>query len=181
VFLDRDGVLNSCGIRDGVPIPPPGVDEFQLLPGVADACARMAAAGLVLVVVTNQPDVSRGTLDPLELDRMHVLLNDLLPLDAIYVCTHDEVDGCPCRKPRPGMILQAAADLELDLNRSVCVGDRWRDIDAAQRAGVYSVHIAWNEGEALRAPADASFQSLHEAREAIIGLAGCEPGTRSAP
>lgn len=172
VFLDRDGVLNEACLREGVPVPPPSLAQFRLLPGVAQACTSLAAAGFVLVVVTNQPDVSRGVLDPSELERIHLRLSELLPLDAIYVCTHDDADGCPCRKPRPGMILQAAADLELDLNRSVCVGDRWRDIDAAQRAGVYSVHLAWNDRESLRAPADATFYSLYDAQDAIIGFTG---------
>ncbi|MCU1655731.1 MAG: histidinol-phosphate phosphatase family protein [Pseudonocardiales bacterium] len=170
VFLDRDGVLVESGLRDGVPIPPPGVEQLRLLPGVIEAVDFFAQAGLVLVVVTNQPDVSRGILDLTELERMHRRLSDLLTLDAIYVCTHDDANGCPCRKPRPGMILQAAADLDLDLNHSVCVGDRWRDIDAAQRAGVHSVHIAWNDHEVLRTPADATFSSLYDAREAVIGL-----------
>jgi D-glycero-D-manno-heptose 1,7-bisphosphate phosphatase len=170
VFLDRDGVLNETSSRAGVSVPPPDAEHFQLLPGVSDACASLAAAGLVLVVVTNQPDVSRGLLDPGVLDRMHRRLNDLLTLDAIYVCPHDTADGCPCRKPRPGMILQAAADFGLDLNRSVCVGDRWRDIDAAAHAGVRAVHIAGNDPEPLRAPADASFLSLYDAVDAVIGF-----------
>jgi len=181
VFLDRDGVLNETGMRHGVPTPPPGVEHFRLLPRVAEACAALAASGLVLVVVTNQPDVSRGTLDPSELDRIHRRLNDLLPLDAIYVCTHDEADGCPCRKPRPGMILKAAADLELDLNRSVCVGDRWRDIDAALHAGVRSVHIAGNDLEPLRAPADATFNSLYDAVDTAIAFTHAEARNGSAP
>lgn len=180
VFLDRDGVLNETGTRDGVPIPPADLEHFRLLPDVAEACAGLAGAGLVLVVVTNQPDVSRGTLDPGELDRMHRQLNDLLALDAIYVCPHDDADGCPCRKPRPGMILQAAADLGLDLNRSVCVGDRWRDIDAARRAGVHSVHIRGDGLEPLRAPADATFHNLYDAVEAIIGFARSEGRSWSA-
>lgn len=181
VFLDRDGVLVECGTRDGRPVPAPSLEEFRLLPGVAKACISLAGAGLVLVVVTNQPDVSRGTLDPKELDRMHLFLGELLPLDAIYVCLHDDADGCPCRKPRPGMILQAAADLELDLNRSVCVGDRWRDIDAARRAGVPSVHIAGSSRELLRAPADVTCRSLWDARAAIAELTGAETRIGSAP
>jgi D-glycero-D-manno-heptose 1,7-bisphosphate phosphatase len=176
VFLDRDGVLNETGTRDGVPIPPPTAEQLQLLPGAGEACEFLAAAGLVLVVVTNQPDISRGSLEKAELERIHRRLSELVSLDAIYVCPHDDADGCPCRKPRPGLILQAAAELQLDLNHSVLVGDRWRDIEAAERAGVPSVHIKCNGGEPLRAPAGASFASLYDARETIIGL--CESGTR---
>lgn len=177
VFLDRDGVLTESMVRDGVPVPPTNVEEFRLLPGVQDACRALADAGLALVVVTNQPDVTRGTLDPAELERMHARLAQWLPLDAIYVCRHDDSDGCPCRKPRPGMILQAAADLDLDLNHSVCVGDRWRDIEAARRAGVRSVRIAWNHGEPMALQADATFTSLFDARFSILALA--ETGTAS--
>jgi D-glycero-D-manno-heptose 1,7-bisphosphate phosphatase len=175
VFLDRDGVLSESSVRDGVPVPPATVEEFRLLPGVVDACRVLADAGLALVVVTNQPDVARGTLDPDELERMHAQLAEWLPLDAIYVCRHDDSDGCPCRKPRPGMILQAAADLDLDLNHSVCVGDRWRDFETARRAGVRSVQIAWNHGEPTAVPTDAAFASLFDARFSIIALA--EAGT----
>jgi D-glycero-D-manno-heptose 1,7-bisphosphate phosphatase len=176
VFLDRDGVLNETGTRDGVPIPPPTAEQLHLLPGAGEACEFLAAAGLVLVVITNQPDVSRGTLEKAELERIHHRLNELVSLDAIYVCPHDDADGCPCRKPRPGMILQAAAELELDLNHSVLVGDRWRDIEAAERARVRAVHITCNGCEPLRTPADASFASLYEACETIIGLS--RSGTR---
>jgi len=146
--------------------------QLRLLPGVSEACHALAKAGFVLIVVTNQPDVGRGTLDPRELERMHLRLNELLPLDAIYSCVHVDGDGCPCRKPRPGMILQAAADLGIDLNRSVCVGDRWRDIEAAQSARVYSVLIVRNDREPLRARPDATFQSLYDALETIIGFTG---------
>lgn len=172
VFLDRDGVLNEAFLRDHTPSPPRTLAEFRILPGVVAACRSFADAGLVLVVVTNQPEVSRGTLAPVELARMHDRLRELLPVDDICVCTHDDMDGCPCRKPRPGMMLDAARRLELDLNNSVCVGDRWRDIDAARRAGVRSVHIAWNHGEPLRHPADASFDSLLAACDYIREVTG---------
>jgi len=179
VFLDRDGVLNEAFVCADTPTPPRTLAEFRLLPGVEAACRSFADAGLVLVVVTNQPDVSRGTLAPAELARMHDLLRELLPVDDICACTHDDSDGCPCRKPRPGMILDAARRLEIDLNNSVCVGDRWRDIDAAGRAGVRSVHIKWDHREALRHPADASFSSLLAARDFILAATGAaaQPGS----
>jgi D-glycero-D-manno-heptose 1,7-bisphosphate phosphatase len=172
VFLDRDGVLNEAFLRDGVPVPPPTVREFRLLPGVVEACREFAAAGLALVVVTNQPDLSRGTLTTSELEQIHEELRRRLPVDAIYVCPHDGPEGCACRKPRPGMMLRAAEDLQLDLTRSVCGGDRWRDIDSARRAGVHSVHIAWNDQELLHEPADAVCASLHDAREEILAYVG---------
>jgi D-glycero-D-manno-heptose 1,7-bisphosphate phosphatase len=163
VFLDRDGVLNEVFIRDGVPTPPHSISQFRLLPGVAQACAELRAAGLVLVVVTNQPDIARGTQTRAAVDRIHELLRTLVALDEICVCPHDDADGCACRKPRPGMLLEAAARLNLDLRASVCVGDRWRDIEAAQRAGVRSVHIECHYDEKPVVGADAVASSLPDA------------------
>jgi D-glycero-D-manno-heptose 1,7-bisphosphate phosphatase len=170
VFLDRDGVLNEAFLDNGTPVPPRVVADFRLLPGVTEACRAFSEAGLVLVVVTNQPDISRGSLRQGELDAMNERLRKVLPIDDICVCPHDNAEGCPCRKPRPGMIMDAARRLGLDLNRSVAVGDRWRDIDAARRAGVHSVHIEWNHDEELHSPADATFGSLIEARDHILSV-----------
>lgn len=140
--------------------------------GVPEACARFADAGLVLVVVTNQPDLARGLLSHRDLAAIHEELLDLLPLDDVVVCPHDSHEGCPCRKPRPGMILDAARRLDLDLDRSVCVGDRWRDVDAAHRAGVHAVHLDWGHGEGLRAAPDAVFGSLLQAADHVLERTG---------
>jgi D-glycero-D-manno-heptose 1,7-bisphosphate phosphatase len=153
-------------------MPPSGAAEFRLLPGVLEACRAFHDAGLVLVVVTNQPDLSRGRLAQAELASMHETLRRELPLDDVVVCPHDDADGCPCRKPRPGMILDAARRLDLDLNRSVCVGDRWRDVEAGRRAGVHTVHIDWGHGEPLRSAADATFGSLSAATDHVLGVTG---------
>jgi D-glycero-D-manno-heptose 1,7-bisphosphate phosphatase len=163
VFLDRDGVLNKVFIRDGVPTPPHSIGQFRLLPGVPEACAELRAAGLVLVVVTNQPDIARGTQTRATVDRIHEHLRALIPLDEICVCPHDDPDGCACRKPQPGMLLEAAERLNLDLSRSVSVGDRWRDIEAAQRAGVRAVHIECHYDEKPVVGADAVATSLPDA------------------
>lgn len=172
VFLDRDGVLVEARATGGVPLPARRAADFRLLGGVAAACARLHEAGLVLVVVTNQPDVARGVLDPGELDAMHRLLLDWLPIDEVVVCAHDDADMCRCRKPKPGMILDAADRLELDLARSVLIGDRWRDIEAARRAGIPSVHVDWGHGEPLTTPADATFGSLELAVDHILQVTG---------
>jgi D-glycero-D-manno-heptose 1,7-bisphosphate phosphatase len=174
VFLDRDGVLNQAFVTDGVPTPPRRLEELRLLAGVAETCRSFADAGLALVVVTNQPDLARGALDPEELEKMHALLRSELPLDDIVVCPHDGVEGCWCRKPRPGMILDAARRLDLDLDRSVAVGDRWRDIDAAHRAGVASVWIDWGLGEPLRDAPGARFGSLALARDHVLKVCGAD-------
>lgn len=152
VFLDRDGVLNEAVVLGGKPHPPATLDAFRLLPGVFEACAGLHAAGFVLVVVTNQPDVARGTQDRSVVDQMHDLLRRELPVDAVYVCAHDDRDGCMCRKPSPGMLLQAAADFDLNLGRSVMIGDRWRDVEAGRRVGCRTVFV--DRGYSERSPAD---------------------------
>ena len=167
VFLDRDGVLNEVDVRDGTPHPPAGVEGLRLLPGVVEACHRLRDLGFVLVVVTNQPDIARGKQTRDEVDRMHDVLRGRLPLDEIVVCAHDDADDCPCRKPRPGMILDAAARLDLDLAASVCVGDRWRDVEAAKRAGVMAIFVDRGYGERRPTDADAVVASLPDAVEVI--------------
>ena len=167
VFLDRDGVLNEVDVRDGTPHPPAGVEQLSLLPGVVEACYRLRQLGFVLIVVTNQPDIARGKQTRDEVDRMHDALRARLPLDDIVVCAHDDVDDCPCRKPRPGMILDAAARLDLDLEESVCIGDRWRDVEAGKRAGVMAIFVDRGYGERRPTGADAVVASLPAAVEVL--------------
>jgi D-glycero-D-manno-heptose 1,7-bisphosphate phosphatase len=141
VFLDRDGVLNAAVVRDGRPYPPGNAGEVELLPGVAEACDRLHDAGFELIVVTNQPDVARGTQTVEVLDGINDVLRNALPLDEIVVCPHDDADGCECRKPKPGMLVDAAGRRGIDLSASFMVGDRWRDVEAGRSAGCRTVLI----------------------------------------
>jgi D-glycero-D-manno-heptose 1,7-bisphosphate phosphatase len=141
VFLDRDGVINVPVICSGLPYSPRSREEFQLYPKAAASCDRLRALGLVLVVVTNQPDVARGKLDVEVLNDIHRELCRQVLVDGLYICPHDEADGCGCRKPAPGLLDAAAADLGLDPGRSFMVGDRWVDVEAGRRAGCLTVHI----------------------------------------
>jgi D-glycero-D-manno-heptose 1,7-bisphosphate phosphatase len=173
IFLDRDGTLNVQVVRDGKPYPPQTVAEFSLFAGVPEACAQLAAAGFVLVVATNQPDVGRGTQTEAAVDAMHAKLRALVPaiarIEACYApgqgVVHPENRR---RKPEPGMLLDAAAALGLDLERSWMVGDRWRDIDCGQRAGVRTVFIDFGYTEELHAPPDFTVKSLPEAAGIIL-------------
>jgi len=167
VFLDRDGVLNPPVIRDGLPFPPTTVEEFEVYPEVADGCARLKAAGFILVVVTNQPDVGRGTQDRKAVDAMHAKLCVGVPsLDAIEVCYHAGSkygDPCVCRKPKPGMLLRAATKHDIDLKRSFLVGDRWRDVDCAHAAGCRAVFIDHGYREPLREKPEFTVTTFGEA------------------
>lgn len=135
VFLDRDGVLIRAFVRNGVPHPPGSLDEVEILPGVSDALIAMRDRGFSLLVVTNQPDVARGTQTREAVEQINQYLSEQLPLDGTYVCYHDNADNCQCRKPRPGMLLTAAAEHGIDLPRSFMVGDRGSDIAAGIAAG----------------------------------------------
>jgi len=141
VFLDRDGVLNEAVVREGKPYPPQSPEEVVVVPGMAGACDRMRREGFVLVVVTNQPDVARGRQTAAGVEAINAVVRSQIPVDAVYVCPHDNADQCGCRKPKPGMLVAAARDLGIDLSRSFMVGDRWTDIAAGQGVGCRTVYI----------------------------------------
>ena len=169
VFLDRDGVINRSLVRAGKPFPPTRVEDFELLPGVAEACARLKAAGFLLVVATNQPDVGRGTLAREIVEAMHAKMCAALPMDHVEVC-YDPGQGVPSefRKPAPGMLLRAALELRIDLAQSWMVGDRWRDIDCGANAGCHTIFVDHGYDEKLRATPDFRVRSLAEAAEIIL-------------
>jgi len=141
VFLDRDGVLNEVVVREGLPYPPASLDELKLAPDAAVALARLKAAGFLLIVVTNQPDVARGTQSRAAVEAMNRAIGAALPLDDFFTCWHDDADACACRKPKPGLLLEAAGRYGIDLKASFLIGDRWRDIDAGAAAGCRTVLI----------------------------------------
>jgi D-glycero-D-manno-heptose 1,7-bisphosphate phosphatase len=141
VFLDRDGVLNEAVVRGGRPYSPAGLHELVIPSDVPDALRALRAEGFALIVVTNQPDVARGIQRQAVVEEINAALRAQLPLDAMFVCYHDDSDGCACRKPKPGLLFQAAAEHGIDLARSFMVGDRWRDVEAGRRAGCLTVRI----------------------------------------
>ena len=179
VFPDRDGTLNLQVVRAGKPYPPRSLAEFRLFPDVPAACRALKAAGYVLVVATNQPDVGRGDQPQAEVEAMHARLRELLPeLDRIEVC-YDPGRGevSRRRKPEPGMLFDAAAALGLDLARSWMVGDRWRDVDCGRRAGVRTVFIDFAYDERLQATPDFTVRSFAEAAKVILAPPSPEPAT----
>jgi D-glycero-D-manno-heptose 1,7-bisphosphate phosphatase len=178
VFLDRDGVLNRGAAVEGRPVPPRGVGEFELLEGVAHSCAELKAAGLSLIVVTNQPDIARGTTPIEEVEELNSLLAAQLPLDDILMCPHDDADDCVCRKPRPGLLIEGARRHHIDLPASFMVGDRWRDIEAGRDVGCRTIFV--DHGYAERQPAnpDLTVDSLSEAVPWILERAVADEGTR---
>jgi D-glycero-D-manno-heptose 1,7-bisphosphate phosphatase len=172
VFLDRDGVINAATVRHGRPHPPATLDDLVVLPGVERALTRLRAAGFRVVVVTNQPDVARGTQRREVVDAMHARLASILPIDEFRVCDHDDGDRCDCRKPKPGLLEAAARDAGLTLAASFMVGDRWRDVDAGHQAGCMTIFI--DRGYDERGPdrPDVIVGSLPEAVDWILSREG---------
>lgn len=169
VFLDRDGVLLRLVRRgSGAGVPPSSVREVEILPGVPEACAALKDSGFLLVVVTNQPDVARGTQRRDVVESINAVVRRRLPIDAIRVCYHDDADACACRKPRPGMLLEAARELAIDLGASYVVGDDWRDVAAGRAAGCRTLLVD-NRGEPRGAEPDWRVSSLLGAVEVIRG------------
>jgi len=139
VFIERDGILNRARIERRQQVGPLALEEFHLRKEIAPLLNELKAAGLVLIVTTNQPALSRGLLSRRELDRMHESLRRTFPVDDILVCPHEEMDACTCRKPKPGLLVEAAFKWHLELSRSFVISDKWHDAEAARRAGVTSL------------------------------------------
>jgi D-glycero-D-manno-heptose 1,7-bisphosphate phosphatase len=176
VFLDRDGVVNLAVVRDGKPYPPDNVSEMVINPDAESALAKLKAAGFLLVVVTNQPDVARGVQSRAIVEEMHRELRAKLPIDDFFACFHDDIDCCDCRKPAPGLLLQAAEQHDIELSQSFLIGDRWRDVEAGYRAGVETVLIDYGYRE--RGPEHEPairVKSLTEAAERIVRHPGTLP------
>ena len=168
VFLDRDGVINRSSCVDGRPYAPRRLSDFRLLPGVADAVARLRQAGFLAIVVTNQPDVGNGLMTRATLDAMHARLLRSVTVDSVLVCPHRQDDGCACRKPQPGLILSAIRDFAIDPSCSYMIGDRWSDVAAGKAAGLYSVFIDRGYAEAMQERPDLVATSLPQAARSIL-------------
>jgi D-glycero-D-manno-heptose 1,7-bisphosphate phosphatase len=168
VFLDRDGVLNRAFVRNGKPYPPSKIEELEMLPGVSEACHDLRRAGFLLIMVTNQPDVARGRQTRKVVEAINRILSDRLSLDDIKVCYHDNSDNCKCRKPEPGLFLEAAQEWKLDLSGSFVVGDRWKDIEAGRRAGCSTIFVDYGYSEVRPESFDKLAASLTDAVDWIL-------------
>jgi len=168
-FLDRDGVINEALIKNGIPFSPSSVADLKIISGVQSAISKLRKHGYIPVVITNQPDVSRGRLNPDSLNAIHRFLAEKLGIDHFFVCPHDDIDNCECRKPKPGMIRDAASKLKIDLSKSFLVGDRWKDVEAGHLAGVNVYFIDYFYSELRPKLPYERVSSLSEAVEMELG------------
>jgi D-glycero-D-manno-heptose 1,7-bisphosphate phosphatase len=168
VFLDRDGVLNEAPLRQGKPYSPMTLAEVIVPPGVPTALDRLRHGGFRLIMVTNQPNIARGSQSREEVYAINQYLQERLRLDAAEVCEHDDADNCDCRKPKPGMLLRAAARDNIALPASFLVGDRWRDVEAGHRAGCRTILVGNGYGETPLSDPDVVVSTLSEAATWIL-------------
>lgn len=174
VFLDRDGTINRyVGYLTDI-------HDFELLPGVSEAVRQINQSGYLAIVVTNQPVIARGEMTFEELTEIHKKMETLLGgngayIDAVYFCPHHPDKGfsgeipelkvhCECRKPKPGLIYQAAKDFHIDLASSWMIGDSWRDIETGKNAGTHTAYI----GESVKGTPDITVTSLLEFTRKIL-------------
>jgi D-glycero-D-manno-heptose 1,7-bisphosphate phosphatase len=139
IFLDRDGIINRVILKDGKPFSPGTIDEFVFCDGIAVFLAESRKAGFLNIVFTNQPDIARGLMDLKTLQEMHILVLKNLAVDDVFVCPHDDADNCCCRKPKPGLLTEAAKKWKIDLNSSFVIGDQSKDVVAGKSAGCVTI------------------------------------------
>ena len=170
IFLDRDGVINKTFIKNSLPISPPSFDLLEILPGVKESILRLKKLNFVCLVVTNQPDVSRGKIEKKTIIKMNNYLKDEIKLDDIFVCYHDDRDKCKCRKPKPGLLLDASKKWDINLKKSYMIGDRWRDIEAGKSVGCKTIFIDYDYKETKPKNPDFTTDSLLNAVHLIEKL-----------
>lgn len=168
VFLDRDGVVNRVVLKAGRPLPPTSLEEFKILPKVNEAILALRKAGFKVILVSNQPDVGTGKQSRAVVEAIHASLRRKMKFDDVKVCYHTDLDGCACRKPKPGMLLEAAREGSIDLKKSFIVGDRWRDVEAGKAAGCKTILIEADYKEKKAKNPDAVCASLIEASRWIL-------------
>ena len=166
-FLDRDGIINVPIISNQKPFSPRKVEDFHLHPSIKKIFQKLREHKFMIIVCTNQPDITRRLMLQEQLDNMHKIITEHLQPDAIYVCPHDNCDQCNCRKPRPGMILRASEEFSIDLKKSYVLGDRSSDVQAATAAGCFSIFLDYNYLEPKPAQADYIITNLEEILEII--------------
>lgn len=145
-FIERDGLLNRVRVEHGLLVTPIRLEDFKVLPEAAPLVRSLQSAGFLVIATTNQPGLSTGEASRREIDIMHEMLVKKLNLDDIMMCPHDEAHECPCRKPKPGLLIEAGFKWHVDLDRSVAISDKWQDAEAARIAGCTSILInsPWN-------------------------------------
>lgn len=167
IFLDRDGVLNKSIVKFGKPYPPKSKEELSIPSGVKKGVSILKENGFRLIMITNQPDVSRGKISLKKVEEINQFLSKELKLDDVFCCPHDDKDMCKCRKPKPGMIIEAVGKWKIDVSKSFLIGDRWKDIEAGKQTNLKTILLDYNYNEKRTKP-DYSCSEFMQAVKIII-------------
>jgi D-glycero-D-manno-heptose 1,7-bisphosphate phosphatase len=176
LFIDRDGVVNEVILKNGSPCAPWNMEEFKVLPDAPDAIRKAKNLGLLAIICTNQPDVPRGFVSREDVEKMHLQIKEKTPVDDIFVCLHDDIDNCDCRKPKPGMLIKAAKKWDIELSSSFFVGDTWKDISAGKGANCKTFLIKKNYNKTSMPDCDFAVDNLSSAVELISTIIKKEDG-----
>ena len=168
VFFDRDGVINKVILRDEKPFSPRNLDEFVFNDGIREVVHELQSAGYRVIVITNQPDLARGHITRETLEGMTQRTREEILYDDVFICPHDDADQCSCRKPKPGMLLDAARKWALDLKASYFIGDTWKDMEAGKAAGCKTILLDAVYNQEVHC--DVRVKSLMEAASCILNL-----------
>ena len=141
VFLDRDGVICRTFVRNGKPYAPRNLKDFILMPNSKKSVSLLKKFGYKVIVITNQPDIGNGLVEVEEVNAMHNKLFEKTLVDDVFYCSHRQDEGCNCRKPNPGMLMDASIKHGIDLKRSFMIGDRASDIEAGLKTGCKTIFI----------------------------------------
>jgi len=169
VFFDRDGVLNQAVLINGRPHPPADADCLFIADGAGACLARLKEAGYLCICVTNQPDFARGTRTRENISAMNAKVLAALPLDDLFVCLHDGPDNCSCRKPKPGLLLEAARKWDVDLAASWMAGDRAGDMEAGRAAGCRTIFLDCGYDRPETAIPDFVCRAISQVAEIVLG------------
>jgi D-glycero-D-manno-heptose 1,7-bisphosphate phosphatase len=161
VFFDRDGVINHLVKRDRSYYSPQKFEDFKIVDDAKEVVNHVHEMGYLAIIISNQPDISRGKLAQSELDKMTDMLYKELNIDDVFYCIHDDDNDTGCRKPAPGLFYTAQKKDNIDLNKSFMIGDTWKDVEAAKNAGISMILIRKDYNKELVVENDV--QNLSEA------------------
>jgi D-glycero-D-manno-heptose 1,7-bisphosphate phosphatase len=167
IFLDRDGVMNEIVMRGKTISSPRSLEEFIIFPKIKTYLESFKKLGFLIIVFTNQPDVSRNLLEKEILEEMHEIIAETFPINDIVFCPHDNQDNCSCRKPKPGLIIDSAKKWSIDLTKSYVVGDSWKDVEAGNSAGCKTILLRKEYNKEFKKDYDFEIKSLEEVNKII--------------
>ena len=168
IFLDRDGIINRVKLLEGKPYPPSDLSEFIIMSNIKEFLELSHKNNYLNIIITNQPDVSRGKIAASAVEEINSFIRAKLKIDDIYTCFHDDKDFCACRKPKPGNIIKAALNYQIDLSNSYMIGDRWRDIESGENAGCKTIYVDYNYKETKPTTYDFKVNSVKELKGIVF-------------